>query len=1129
MCLDPAFAGQPGDTLWNAPDRGAKVSAIRPGQKTPAYTPETFLREWTDQQVARWNAGHPVVSSEDAYREYSAASPTDSELTDNFPTHISPFGRVRSGKVDADKAALVLINYCPFCEARTKWTPFMSIRFDPANPYRHATTSCCKTDLYATPEDAPAGYSLKPTGTVTFLHLNDTWRGIPVTVYRDKHGVEWELFIKTIFDQKRWLDQGCNLVRDYGEQFRQTANPVYAHKIAVILDQASDTFYGLPLAFENELANGKDGNPLTRAEWEAVPRPAVFELSYLGPWNKRDPMNGSRGWLNMLDEHIWVEPFARVRHHPAFKHYSQKKYGDPDALDRKIMTKMMRELSMMFQSVFAQKLLHNYQDANYAEMWMLGVLLQDRVLLDFTQPTMEVSMYNHAYHDGLVGEGSPDYMAMPLGYYYPYLKDPNGWLEFQPDFLKDNPFYWSVTREWSRLGTLRDIGGEHNLEFADSHIWAYRPFNTNTVEVAKQEKVGSRNWAGYGTGVIRVGGPGHRQEVGLTYPRATHHGAQDALGIECWVDGVPVMRRGGYSAFWDNLEVDWNRPEYQVLKRMSYPHEMVIGKATADDWTYSYPKSPICQNGVMVDHRATGIGWEDNRGYGEVITFKGGEPAGAKGSQFQVLDVKDHYSWQQVGKQVQDFRRTLIGVEGPDGRPYVLDMLQVAGGDRHTLYNSAWAERAGDNLPALQSRAENLGDVFFGSKQPTDNGDARDIRLVRKAEKLAPPAKPWDLTWKSDFAAYAPRELDGTFKRPIPDEVGKVRLRMLGLPQEDGLTKLIRAKGPWNARVLQELPNVPVFSSNVGFMDARDFLVESRASADGRQELDSVFVHVLEGYREGERSVIKSVTHLKPVSMSGGKRRMVAVKIAFADGRTDTVIYQSEPGVIHFAGGIQTDARYALVRADSAGKIIGINACRGTYLKAGGFSRTFTAAYTGSIVDIIGDVTGTRQESALIIRPEKPWPAGNGLQNRQLLVKVTSALRKACNEGYRVEKVTQLSDGLIRVDLQDAVPFVTSWHEVSVLPEGKPNELMTARPMSDYGNSPWYRGLNACVPRKREVVQDRSDGAGRGRIRRKQARTGQERRPQGRRDRRRGLVCYLRHRARDEGKCRQRLLLAEIA
>jgi hypothetical protein len=1052
---------------WNAPDRGAKVSALIPGKQVPAYTPDTLFNEWTKQQTERWNKEHAPMSEEEAYRKYASMSPSDTDLTSDFPVNISPFGKLRSGNVDKEKADQVMITYCPFCEIRMQLTPFMSMKFDPENPYRHATTSCCHTDLYASAQDCPSDYAMKPTETASFLHLDGKTHAVPVTIYRDKNGAEWELYIKTIFDQKRWIDQGCNLVSVYCEKFKETADPFYVHKMAAILDVASDTYYGLPLAYENDVCKGKDGKTLTRAEWEAVPRPAIFEISYLGPWNKREPMNGSKGWLNMLKEHIWVEPFARVRHHPAFKYYSLKKYGDPDALDRKIMTKMMRELSLMFQSVFSQKLLHNYQDANYVDLWLLGVLLQDKVLLDFAAPTMELTMYNHTYHDGLNGEGAPNYMAMPMYYYIPFLKDPKGWLQYQPDFLKNNPFYWSASSEPFKLATVRNIDFEHTVEFGDSHIMAYREPSTDPAVVAKQEKAGSRNWAGYGVGILRVGGPGHRQEICITYPRATLHSSQDALGIECWVDGIPVMRRGGYSAWWDNLQIDWNRPEYQVLRKLGYPHEMEIGKQSFSDWTWKYPHSAMCQNTATVDDVGTGLGWADNRGYGEVITYKGGESVGESGSGFQVLDVRDHYSWERVNKQVKDFRRVLIGVEGPDGRPYTVDIFHIAGGKKHTLFNSAWADRGDDMLPSVKGKSADLGAYFYGSKLPKENEDAQQLPLVRHIEELSAAQGVWNLVWKTDYAAYAPRSIDGKpFKRPLPDNIGKVQVRLLGLPQDDGQTKLLRGKGPWNAIVRQELPNAPMFNSNVAFMDARDFLLETRSAKDAKKPLESLFVHVIEGFKDGEQSVIKSMTQLKPVSLKGSERQLIAVRLSLAAGHTDTVIYQSSPGELRLPNGIQTDARYALIRQDKSGVVIGVDACRGTYIKSGKFKKTFSRDFSGTIVDVIGDISGTRQESALVIKPRRPWPAGTQLKGKQLLARVTSPLRNPCNEGYNIEKVTTLPDGLIRADLQDSAPFITSWHEVIVLPDGQPNVIKTNRPMADYNNTPWYRGLKIWFPQK---------------------------------------------------------------
>jgi hypothetical protein len=1051
-----AVQAQPAASWWDSPDRGRKVAELIPGRRIPPVTAETLFAEWTAAQVERWERDHPPLPPDQALAQYAATEPVDADLAADFPRHISPFARVRSGNPEPYQAQDALISYCVFCGSRA-----FALAYDPANPY-HATTDCCRKKLFGREADFPPDYPLRPTETVRFLHLDDTWVEVPCTVYRDADGVEWELFVRTIFDQKRWLEVGCSLVDRFADEFRRTADPVYPHKIAVLLDLAADTYYGLPLCDKNELADGKDGQPLTRAEWEAVPRPAIFEISYLGPWSRRLPL-GSRGWLNMMDEQIWVEPFALARHHPAFRQYSQQKYGDPDALDRKVRDKLLRELSLMFKSVFSQKLLTNYQEANYVGMWLLGVLLGDEELIDFAGPAQETTLYNHSYQDGLNGEGAPNYMAMPGGYFYPYLRDPEGWLRFYPRFLEDHPFYFTADAELRKLSTVRGV----QLEFGDQHEHAFPVgFLTDPAAVRANEQLGSRNWAGYGVGVLRVGGPGHRQEVGLGYTRATLHNAQDALSLECWVDGVPVMRRGGYAAHWSNAHLQWERPEFAALKGMDYPHEIAEGAEGFSGWSWVYAHSPLCQNGVTVDGVATGKGWGDNRGYGEVITFKGGETAGEPGSGFQVLDVRDHYSWARMGKDVTDFRRTLIGVEGPDGRPYAVDLLRLTGGERHALYNSAWAERVEARLPAAQAEAENLAQVLLTADGPSAGPEHEHFRHVRNVERLASPAEPWDLTWKTDVAAFAPRDPGSqAFRRPLPEEVGRVRLRMVGLPHTEGRTELLRARGPWIGWLRQPLPNGRRVDGNVAFLDARDFLVESRAAEAG-QPLSSLFIHILEGYREGEESAIRSVTPLSASSSEGPERDIVALRLDMAGGHTDTVIYQSEPGSLTLADGLQTNARYALIRRDPAGAVIAADVARGSSLTLDGFRVALPGDFTGEIVDVVGDLTGTRAESALIVKPDRPWPVGAHLAGRQLLIRLESDLREPCNEGYRIAEVAALPDGLVRVDLQDHAPFATSWHQVSVLPPDRPNVIRTWRPMVDHGNTPWYCGMKLWFPER---------------------------------------------------------------
>ncbi|MEI6501980.1 MAG: hypothetical protein WCP21_13245, partial [Armatimonadota bacterium] len=672
-------------------------------------------------------------------------------------------------------------------------------------------------------------------------------------------------------------------------------------------------------------------------------------------------------------------------------------------------------------------------------------------------------MYNHTYQDGMNGEGAPNYQAMPGGYYYPVLKDPNGWLQYQPDFLERNPFYWAASSEMYKSDTVRGM----QLEWGDQHEMVYAPnFLSDPAKVRENEQQGSRNWAGYGVGVLRVGGPGHRQEVSLGYTRAALHNAQDAMSMECWVDGVPVMRRGGYAAWWSTAHLQWDRPEYQALRKMGYPHAIAEGGYSGfDSWSWAWTHSALNQNAVMVDEVGVGKGWGDNRGYGESVTFKGGESAGTPGSGFQVLDVLDHYSWSRVDKQVRDCRRTAIGVEGPDGRPYVIDISHLIGGQRHALYNQAWAQRADEQLPKATAQSKDLAEVFFGGKLPDDTPESGVFTRLHDIQRLQPKDPSYGVTWKQDYGAWANRDAEtGAYTRPVPEEVGKVRLRFIGLNQGDQKTELLSGKGPWIGWLRQPLPNGQRVDGNVSFVDARDFLVEYRTGGTAEKPLESSFVHVLEGYREGEASAIKSAEAIPATSVKGPARQIVALKLQMAAGHTDTVIYQSATGTAKLPDGTETDARYALVRRNAQGEVIAADAVRGTVLTAGRFSATMSGDFKGTIVDVIGDLTGTRQQSALVIKPDSPWPAGSNLNGRQLNVRVESALRDPCDEGYRVAKTELLPGGLVRVDLQDYAPFAVSWHEVTELPTDKPNFIRTWRPMVDHANGPWYGGLKLWFP-----------------------------------------------------------------
>ncbi len=1038
---------------WHAPDRAAKVAELIPGRQLAMPPPEQFMADWTRTRIAMWERDHEPLEPEEAYQTYAKADTPDDQLEALIPDHISPFGRVLEGDPGRERAEGAMVSYCPLCGAIDSWL-LPSVRLDPDNPF-HATTACCGQDLYEREQDMPDDYKLRPNSSAEFVHLDGTVKAVPAYEFTDKQGVKWQIFPGTLVAHARW---GGVAGRADGlmNAFYDSGNPLYVHKLAALLDRVAEVYYGLPLSYRNELATGEDGKPLTRAEWEAWPRP--LRAGYTcnkSPWNRGRPCI-SRGWVFQGNELTWVEPFARVRHHPTFKYYSQKKYGDPEALDRKIMTKLMRELALLFESFPLQS---DYQDGAYTDLMMLGILLENEYLFDFAAGHQECVLYNHHYHDGMNGEGAPNYMDM-LNRYYRYMADPHGWLEFAPDFLEKQPFFAVASSELRKVCTIRG----NQLGFGDQHNYTFgRPFTTDPEQVKANEKWPSMNWPGYGIGILRVGGHGHRQEVFMTYDRVSLHGAGDKLGIECWVDGVPVMREGGYAAHWHTAYLDKSKPEIQAFLKMPYPHEPFECRRYSgmefDCWTWAH--SHIAHNTASVNELGTGLGWSDNEGFGELVTFKGGEVPDEPGASFQVLDSRDLFSFERMGVEVDEFRRALLAVEGPDGRPYAVDILRLKGGQRHALYQSAWAERAEENLPPVASEEPDLA-VYLDKlrNQPPDSlPSRREYRQVRPLQVLEPPPALWGVIWKTDYAAYAPFKADGTRpKRPLPEDVGRVRLRLIGLKQDDNTT-LLRGRGPWVTHINQPLPNGETLTDNLAFRDAWDFLIESRALPNGQDQetLKSLYLHVLEGFREGEASVIAAVKRLPLARATQLPQDVVALSLAMGGGHTDTVIFQPAPGEVRLHDGLSTDARYALVRRDAGGEVTEAHLVRGSSLKCGKFSATVSGDFTGTIVDLVGDLTGTRLETALIVRPDSPWPLDFGLAGKPISIDVVNGHKEA----YDIAKVTALGEGLVRVDLAKHAPLSMGWYQVSLLDSEKPNRLTSNRELWAGINSPWWWGAKA--------------------------------------------------------------------
>lgn len=1041
-------------------------NAVFPGERILKMNPETLFQKTSDDAMKRWKK--PLTDAEFA-KLADCSEPrygigTDAEIIAGVPSVISPYARLKdipypeirpwlhwTGHFTQDQldSYYGLISYCPFCNSRA-----LTIKFDPKNR-EHAQTTCCKKDLYR--NNAPADYDLKPDSSAEFRYLDDSIRQIPCKRYRDAKGREWQLFIPNLFNLRDWQEYNRALGR-LSVLYRRTGNPLYPYKAAVMLDRIAETYHALPLSLNNLSPEGKDGLGLSRAEWEAVPRPNIrAAMPEIGWWNRNNP-TFARGWMVLGREGAAVYEYALLRHHPAFRYYSKEKYGSPDKLDQLIRNNLAREINLGYTSVCMNGLMQNYQAANSTHMLACAMIGGDKTLLEFASANHDCIIYNHHYADGLNGEGSVHYQGMLRRQFYPYMNEKNGWSEIDPDFLAKNPFFQTASRESGRQITARGLLFEHGDIYHMIHETPKDRVlgNIDTAEKPENSRLPSSVWASWGIGVLRVGTPGQRLETILNFSRPSGHGGL-MMGIASWFDGIPVLRPHGYACPWGNI----SEKTVKEINKLNFPHKAIYAPMSKpsvhESWNRLLAQSAIGQNTVTVNETAS-----VRRGLSEPLFFKGGETYGSPESKFQILEVNAPHEFRKMGvTDVSKYRRALIGVETPSGRAYTLDFVSLKGGRTQTVWYSVWGGRITENGLGKAEEKANLTEALFNGKLPPRTKFFTPAILykwvfgiydhVTKVQTRPEQKHAWSVDYKTDYYAYFRDENGKEFGRPRPG-FGMVEFRIAGAPAEP--YAVWQAKSPWSPLSARQKTRTGELIRNqtITFDEAIDVLALRKEARDGKSP-DSCFVTLLEGRHPGEKPV---VSEMKTV-ISGSAR---AVRLSLAEGGSDIVFYQEENAPRNIAG-IETDARFALVRFDSKGNPVRLDMAQGTYLRANGKElRSVSAQDTGCITRIAGDLTGDTTRSELFIRPDRPWDV-SAAQGKMLILRQTRASGFDNNEGYLVENAENMPDGTVKVSLRGPAPFIISWHQ-AFFANGK---LSVNRPIQKFADLDYYQGISVTFPR----------------------------------------------------------------
>ena len=1040
---------------------GDALRSIKPGELRKAAC-ESYMKLWKGP------------SDEAAFATYAERSlsalgiGSDAEIAALVPSAISPYARIKdvpypeirpwlhwTGHFTQDQhdSFYAFANHkgvCPFCNDHGS-----AVEFDKGNA-DHAMTRCCRRDLWRS-RSAPADYSLVTNAVARFRYLDDTIRDVPCTLYRDGKGRTWELFIDNIFNARDW-GLANSRVKYCGLQFAKSGDPYFAYKAAVLLDRIAETYYALPLVLNNLNIAGRDGLGLTRAEWENFPgRPNIWaRMPKEGWWNRGIPFNG-RGWAIEGGEGAAACAFALLRHHPAFKYYSKRKYGDENALNDIVCRKYCREVSMNYTAISMSGLVQNYQAGQTQVMLVNAVLGGDRDLMEFAAPCYDTLIYNHHYSDGLNGEGAPSYQGMLLGFYRA-ARDEKEYLTIDPGFLARNPFLSTIEKSYHAQVTARGKLFEQGDIHYYIHDYDNDPHygrNLDTNDVPRLANLPSKLWPGWGEAVLRGGDAKHRLEVVLHFSRPISHGAPP-LSLACWFDGFPCVRPHGYAAPWgcpDRASVD-------ELNKLNFPRRVLPcdgerGSDVHHRWIRTLAKGPIGTNSMCVDGRMP-----LRHGLAETVCFKGD-------GVMQVVEAKASRDFAEFGNtNITGRSRAVALVTTPAGRAYALDIATLQGGATQTVWYSVWGEREATRGLEDVAPQGSLLDVDFGGKLPDRTaGLHRNDWLslynwmphVSKVEPRGNQSVPWHVDYDVDYYAYY-RDANGQeYGRPRPD-FGKVRFRLAGAPTpKTSPYAVYRARTPYSALLCQQPRpgGKGTFGTETAtFEDGFDVVGLRRVSSGNMRH--TVIAALLEGRHAGEPPVVASLG-----ATAVGRARVFTAKLA--EGGVDMVVYNPDNRLVS-VNGLATDARFAFLRRAADGAVVCREMVEGTHLKVHGAAaiESPSRADAGTVVKIVGDITGDAGKSLVYVKPDAPWADGD-LAGRLLFWRLSRAGGGFENdEGFIIEKAGRTPDGLVRLSLAGPAPFILSWHQLFRM-DGR---WAVNRALRKNEYPPYYAGLKITFPRK---------------------------------------------------------------
>ncbi len=989
------------------------------------------------------NAGRYAQISESRWREL---------ISPHTPVSVAGIASRRPGK-------------CPFCGKTFRG---LSMELDGlfTRPFS-AVTGCCGNIVYEREEDMPEDYPARPNHTELIPHLDGTEFDYRFYVAEGRED-----------DRNNWFSSAGEVWRARQDLLVGTVMPELASaalfggdsqavlQLAVVLDRLADVVPGYPL-YDRQTPHGfaprRDGEwYLTREEYMSIRRPKKQERPFwyhsrrgVQPgWDPHalDKMPGASsvygGWDCGIMAHagFLAACFEVVRDRPEVMAWSRSKHGDAEAFESRVMENVIGEYEILCKSFPASR---RNTFANWVRgAFAFGIFTQDLYFLERVCGVMENMIVNNFFSDGLAAEGSFNYSRMivrTLG------------LLWMVEYLRGI----ELSEEYPILDRIRKLGsypimtlyniesmhGNQSARFFASMLErrGYAPPEPGEEDYEAHEK--SQCFPESGFVALRAGEPGSRLEKIMDFQVTGSHTHAGKLNLQLFYEGINLLPDFGLF----RRQVFTDDPEFQDYDY----HFEKLPMEPAGRFQHDYVWQPQSHCTGLVD------GINHRRLPGTFHRFLGGQKLGEPGYTVQFAEADARAALRpDIEGDIERFHRQLAAVTLPNGRSVALDFFRMKGGSRHEMYWHVPAEDAEISLPAPEQLPHRTLQGYIRSLFGEDSRRDSALEYLNNPGRREMPEGTWSAQWHirpSEFEPYTSRgrERYEGWKRILHD----VHLRMWGFADGDRAVRaeILSARGPWPSGMWEEKPRT---ADDFAFVDALEFLVLLRAAREA--PLESTFVHVLEPWNPGQEPVLESVEPMRPgnrgADAGAGVRMGVRNAVAGKDVSEVFVGTTANAGEF-YSGDFILSGRMGMTCPDSLDIVL----YDGTELWAGDFGVKLEPGWSLELKEVVGDLTGTPGESALIVESSRPLPLDGTLSGMMLTVE--HQISDIHASGYTIEGVRSLGGSRYWIDLRGRPPFIQFQSEVQKIERNLLYGMDGNRKGSGYGTYRIWHGRKVLFPR----------------------------------------------------------------